>query len=372
MGKSNDRDKLKEELTKRTQESYDRKDKMGSGKGYFKPDSDGNVLPTWKAKPTKEDPHMLDIIPFKAGKKFPQVDEKHPISKGDTVYVLESFVHTNVGPGKEMIVCPAKNYSLPCPICEYVEKRLSKGATWDDIKNIAAKRRCAYNVWVHDSKKEERKGVQIWEASHRFSEKGIQPQAKNPKTGGSIPFAHPSKDIGRMLSFEVDDDTYFTIHGHKLNQRDEDIPEEIMEGAFRLDKYLNLLDYEEILEKFKSAEDDEDEEDDDDEKPKRKSREDDDDEEDEEDEDEKPRRKKKAKDDDDEEDDEPIKKKKKRRSKDEDDEDEDDEPPKKKKKKSKDDDEDEEDEEDEDEPIKKKKKKRSRDDDDDDDEDVPF
>lgn len=358
MGKS---DSLRDELTKRTEEAYNRKDSIGSGKGYFKPDKDGNTLPVWRPKQTKEDPHMLDIIPFKAGKNFPQVDEKHPVGKGDTVYVMELFAHTNIGPGKEMIVCPAKNYSKPCPICEYVEKRLSKGATWNDIMAIAAKRRCVYNVWVHDSKKEERKGVQVWEASHKYSEKGIQPQAKNPKTGGSIPFAHPSKDVGRMLSFEVDDDTYNTIHGHKLNQRDEDIPDEIMEGTFRLDKYLNILDYEEILEKFKSSEDEEVDEI--------------------EDEDEKPRKRKRTTEDEYDDDDKPSKKKRKKLDDDDDEEDED--TPKRKKHSRDDDDDDEEDDDEEDEPIKKRKKRSDDDDDDDvpkkkkkkhsdDDDDVPF
>jgi len=369
MGKRDLRDEFSEdELRSRTQEGYDRKDRMGMSTRYFIVPEDGEALPLWKNKPTKEDPHIIDVIPFRAGKNFPQVDPKHPIKKGDAVYVMEVFTHSNIGPNKKSIVCPSKNYGEPCPICEDVEERLRNGEVWDDVKNVAAKRRCVYNIWCHDSKKEKRKGVQIWEVSHRYSEKEIQAQVKNPRTGGVVPFSHPSQEIGKSVSFETDDDEYNTIHGHKLIDREEDIPTEILEGAFKLDKYLDRPDYDEIKKLYygKKGKKRDDDDDDDADLPVRKKKHDDDDDDDDDiprkkkkyddydDEDEKPKKKRRAidEDDDDVPDYKPPKKKR-------DDDDDDDDIPRKKKRQIEDDDED-------DEPSKKKKKRRDDDDDDDD------
>ena len=113
MGRFN-RNKAKEELLKRTQESSERREGDASMR-YFRSDLD---LPLWGAKPTKEDPHIIDIIPFIAGENYPtKIDKRHAIKKGDYVYLLELYVHTNIGPGKEWIVCPTKNYGNSCPIC---------------------------------------------------------------------------------------------------------------------------------------------------------------------------------------------------------------------------------------------------------------
>lgn len=360
MSKKGLRDEFSEdELRNRTQEGYDRKDRMGSSTRYFIIPEDGEALPLWKNKPTKEDPHIIDVIPFRAGKNFPQVDAKHPIKKGDAVYVMELWVHSNIGPNKKQIVCPSKNYGEACPICEDVEERLRNGEVWDDVKNIAAKRRCVYNIWCHDSKKEKRKGVQVWEVSHRYSEKEIQAQVKNPRTGGVVPFSHPSQEIGKSISFYTDDDEYNTIHGHKLIDREEDIPRDVLEGAYKLDKYLDRLEYEEIAKIYfgKSSKKNKRDEDDDDDAdlPVRKKKRDYDD-----DEDEKPKKKRRAIDEDDD-DDVPDYQPPKKRKYDDDDDDEDDRP--KKKKRVVDDDDDDEDD------RPKKKKKRVVDDDDDDDDD---
>lgn len=234
-----DRKRAKEELLKRQQESYDRKDGE-IGTKYFKTDI---AIPFWKCPVTKDEPHIIDIIPFVAGGHYPQIG-KTPTKKGDPTYLLEAWVHTNIGPGKEMILCPAKNYGRPCPICEEVDRLADEGKEWEDYSSIAPKRRCVYNVVVMDGGKEEKKGVQIWEVSHKYSEKLIQPAAKAPRGGGLIPFSDP--DIGKSIAFEVLNDTYRTIQGHKLVDRDYNISDEVLDAAFTLDELLLELPYEEI------------------------------------------------------------------------------------------------------------------------------
>lgn len=232
-----DRAKAREELLRRTQQSAERREGEMSYK-YFATDKD---LPLWRCGITKEDPHLLDIIPFVAGSQYPRF-AKDPVNEGDLTYYLDIYVHQNIGPGKAQIVCPQRNYGKPCPICEDIEAKVKDGWEWEDYSGIAPKRRCVYNVWVLSDPKEEAKGVQIWEASHRFSEKQIQAQAKAPRGGGVIPFASPEED-GHSISFSVENDEYRTVSGMKLVPRDYVIPDEVLEDAFTLDELIVLLEY---------------------------------------------------------------------------------------------------------------------------------
>lgn len=238
-----DRKKAKEALVKRTEESNVRREGDSSTR-YLRTDI---FFPQWNAKPTKSEPHIIDIIPYIAGKNHTKTDKRNPTKEGDYTYWLEVYAHQNIGPGKEWIVCPARNYGKPCPICENIEERIKEGEEWDDYKDIGLKRRCVYNIVCYDGK-EEAKGVQVWEVSYKFGEGPIQLAAKNPRGGGVVPFSDP--DIGQSISFEVANDTYNTHQGHKLIERKYVIPDEILNSAFVLDDLLYLRTYEDIHQVF--------------------------------------------------------------------------------------------------------------------------
>lgn len=234
-----DRKAMKEELIKRTQESDERKEGEATLR-YFK---DALDLVLAKFGPTKDEPHILDIIPFKAGDKMPDFMK---LKEGKDAYYLDIYVHTNIGPGKVWIVCPSRNYGEPCPICEYIDELDKAGKEYEDYQDIYAKRRCVYNIINQSTVKDAKKGIQIWEASHKYTEKPIQAAAKNPRGGGSIPFSHPDKEVGQSISFSVENDTYRTISGHKLIPRDYDITDDILDQAYKLDQIINILSYREI------------------------------------------------------------------------------------------------------------------------------
>ena len=229
------REQIREEMLKRSQETYTG---IGSYR-YFNAEGD---LPLWSPKPTKETPYIIDILPFQAGENYPILDKRNPIKSGTWVYRLEALVHQNIGPRKEWVICPAVNYGLPCPICEEISERQANGEEYETYSNIANKRRCAYNVIVYNDKDEDI--VQIWEVSYKYSEKQIRLQAKSPRTGGIEPFADP--DVGKSISFEVANDTYRTIQGHKLVARDYTISDEILSKVYKLDEEIVLMTYEEI------------------------------------------------------------------------------------------------------------------------------
>jgi len=243
-----DRKKMRESLIKRSEESAARADGDNNQK-YFRTD-DNSVLPLWKARPTKNEPHIIDIIPFVAGDNFPLDGGRKVVKKDEDAYVLNIAVHSNIGALKEMVVCLAKNYGKSCPICEDFDKRSREGEEWETLKAISPKDRSIYNVLVMTDAKTEAKGVQIWEVSYRQSEKNILAIAKNPRGGGYIPFQHPDGDTGQSIAFEVDDDTYWTPRGFKFVKRDYDIPDEILDKTYCLDELIQVLSYNTIKSKY--------------------------------------------------------------------------------------------------------------------------
>lgn len=239
MSRKFDRKVMRDELIKRTQESEERKEGESFQK-YFKSDAEVTLA---KFGPTKDEPHIVDIIPFIAGDKMPDFMR---VKEGKPAYYIDLYVHQNIGPGKAWVVCPAKNYGKPCPICAYINELEREGKEYEDFAEIAPKRRCVYNIINQSTTKEAKKGIQIWECSHKYSEKPIQNAAKNPRGGGSIAFSHPDKEVGQSISFSVDSDTYKTISGHKLVPRDYDIDDETLEQAHQLDQIIEVLSAKEI------------------------------------------------------------------------------------------------------------------------------
>jgi hypothetical protein len=267
--------RMKEQLLNRIKDSQDYSGGSGGAK-YFKPDIE---LPLWKAGTTKEDPHIIDVIPFMAGANVPRL-EKQNVREGDWVYHIRVFVHQNIGPGKIMVLCPAKNYGKKCPICEEFEERQRHGEEWDEISHLSPSQRCIYNIVVMDGYvnkageriqgRQEKKGVQIWEVSYKYSEKIIKELTKNPR-GGGIPIDFTDPEDGKSVQFSVLDDKYKTNQGHKFIERDYTISEEILKSTYVLDEILNLLSYEEISSIYSGEEHSEQEETEkqEDEKPRR-------------------------------------------------------------------------------------------------------
>lgn len=343
-------------LSKATQRSYDTKDSFGGGVSYLKKDK---KVPLWNCN---DGEHLLDVIPYVAGSNDPNVKE------GEPQYVLDVWVHKGVGALQQSFICPQKNFKSRCPICEkQLQMRKSGEYSDEEIKELNAKRRTLYNVFVWDSKEEIRKGVQVWEVSHFFFEKHLAELSKRPKGGGFIIFSDP--DNGKSISFKKKSKGQnMEFLGHRFEDRDEEgeITDDMLESALCLDELIHIPTVKELQ---KAVEEGFANEDEDDEKPSRgKKRPKDDDEDVDDDED----YSVDDDDDDDEEEEKPKKGKKgkktatKKRVDDDDDDDDDD--------FSDDDDDDDDDDEEEEKPKSKKGRgkkssKKVEDDDDDDDDD---
>ena len=233
-----------DDLKEAVLESYAQKDTF-SFRGIFDPDKIKGAT-FWKPGPGD---HIIDILPYLAGSKNPRR------RKGKAAYIVDIFVHRGVGPNEDQYVCLSKSYNESCPICEYRMERVKEGdATEEEIKALKPSRRAIYAIWDGDDQK---KGVQIWEVAHWFMENPIQSIAKKKGRAGKgdtghVDFPHP--DEGKSVAFEIK-----TIGknrdyvGHQFVDRDEAIPDEILEATPIVDELLYIPSYDEVHAAFFGA-----------------------------------------------------------------------------------------------------------------------
>ena len=108
------------ELQGRTADNYERREGENLFVGFFDPDAMAGI-PTWYAEKGE---HVVNILPYVAGPNDPKVGEGH------TTYILDIYVHHNIGPRDLQFVCLESNYHKPCPVCEE-RNRMRKNPPFD-------------------------------------------------------------------------------------------------------------------------------------------------------------------------------------------------------------------------------------------------
>ena len=315
--------KKKGGFAKRYQASYESKDSGAPAKAgvmdWKKVDGDVNFFSPIEGK------NRINIIPYTIKTKNHPLVKRGEFEVGDSDYVMDVFTHRGVGPSEATVLCLKSTYGKPCPICEQ-SALLRKQGKEKEASDLKPSRRVFYNI--QDTKEPDK--LKVFETSHYLFEKELIDEARDDEEGGFVDFADPidGKEI-KFRASEVQKGTikYKEFKSFAFEDRDDPIPDELLESAISFDEILNVPTYEEV-EKILFGQDDDDE--DEDEAPAKKSKYEDEDD----DEEPEPKKFKPAKNRDDEE------------SDDEESEDEDDEPKKPAKKV-------EEDDEDEPEPPKK-------------------
>lgn len=237
--------KRRSNLGRRTKQQGINKDKRGRLATIFKKDNMPEGIEFWKCD---EGEHLIDILPWFAGDDMPQDDFGNPVSKkGQDDYVLDLFVHTYIGSMKEPFVCPYENFGEPCPICEHMKANFIDDK--DLYDKLRPKRRTVYLVWVHDSREERKKGPQIWEVAHYFMEAELSELAKLPRGGGVVEFAHA--DSGKSIAFNKKGKGKKGIKfsAFKFIDREEELPDRILDKTFALDSIVNMRPSYKVIEK---------------------------------------------------------------------------------------------------------------------------
>ena len=253
-------------LAQRAAESYARKDETGKFRGILK-ETEG--IKIWRPA---EGNHIFDIVPYKTGKHDPR------LPAGTPTYVLDIWVHYNVGATEDSFVCPARTYSAKknpfhlnerCPICEHqneLRKELERvddedqaKALEDHANSLNPKRRVLYNVLVLDSSAEEEKGVQIWDVAHWSMERHLSILSEKKRgpsgatVGGHIPFA--SAKTGKSVVFQKKGKGRNTeFIGHRFEDRQNYvIGLELLQAARCLDEEIVIPSYDDLYLSFHGA-----------------------------------------------------------------------------------------------------------------------
>lgn len=238
------RDRMKKKrkaLRSRHNESVKRRDegdKTSWSSIFNKEEIEKREVIFWRPKKGE---HIIDVIPFEAGLNHPDLD------KGEIGYVVEIEIYRNIGPLNKDFVSPAKVWGEIDPISEFIEEQggyIEDKKVWNKIRTWD---RTIYFIWDHSSVEEEEKGIQVWDVSSFFFAEKVDDQAKIPKGGGSIVWS--DWETGKSICFDIKaSGTYdrpdgskgesIEYSGHKFLDRDEVIPDHILDSTFPLDDLI--------------------------------------------------------------------------------------------------------------------------------------
>jgi hypothetical protein len=237
-------DEFSEELRDAHEESKGRKDGTGKFGTIFK---EGEDIQRWRCKNGE---HVIDVIPYRAGKFDPNRPE------GKAAYFLDIYVHKNVGLTNDSFVCPSRNYKKRCPICEEIKRLADDDVPYEDYKDDVPKRVNVYNITCDDNDDEREKGVMVWDVANFFMEDKLRGLSKNKRTGEPIYYASPKMETGRSISFERRGKGQGNVEfvSHEFLKREYDISKDLLEQAYCLDEIIHIPSYEELLEAFQPEE----------------------------------------------------------------------------------------------------------------------
>ena len=231
---------MQDELNKRIQESYDNRQSTGKFKSVFKEEMQ---IPVWKIGAGE---HLIDILPYMIGEGNPNPKRK----VGEIGDYLNLFIHNGVGVNENQYICLARCYSKPCPVCELRLKLQKEGEDPDSLKSLNPTRRCVYNVVVYDDEKEEAKGVQIMVVAYYFMQRHLDELANPVRPGSARTNYMAYNKTGKSIAFKREGvgakNTSFV--GHKFVDREYDIPDEILDSSFCLEKIVHIPTYNEVYE----------------------------------------------------------------------------------------------------------------------------
>lgn len=168
---------------------------------------------------------------------------------GTMDYVLDTWVHRNIGPDGGDYVCPKQNFGKPCPICEEYERLRS--SDWESAAPFKAKRRSMYVVQPINEKGEGDKEPQIFETSqYKFTEPLLTASKSCAKIGQPyVDFVDP--DEGKIVCVTTKKSKF----GGKdfmeptridFEDRVEEVSDEVLEKCPCLEEFLIVKTYDQL------------------------------------------------------------------------------------------------------------------------------
>ena len=126
---------------------------------------------------------------------IPPIDPRTPWAK-------RVHLHKDIGANKKTFICLKRMFSLPCPICEYADRRKAEGAETSELVAFWPKTRDLIFIYDISNPQAEEKGLRWWDApcddNHAIKE-NIYALSKDPVTQAPIDVSDPEN--GRDIMF---------------------------------------------------------------------------------------------------------------------------------------------------------------------------
>ena len=223
----------------RYQQQFSSKDDGGAKSDVIDWNKAGKVI--W-FKPNNKGQNKFNIIPFEI--KSPN----HPavvsglMKVGDWDYVLDVWVHRNIGPSEATMLCLKKTYGKKCAHCD-AQAALYEEGKEEEAKRIKATRRCYYNVqpWTTSGMADH---CEIFNVSHYLFTKELMEEANACADGtGVVEFANI--DDGKLIECRGAEESSGAqkctkFKSFKFHDRREEIPDEVLASAISMDDFLKV------------------------------------------------------------------------------------------------------------------------------------
>lgn len=216
----------------------------GFGPGYL-------ILPAGVKKfrlDPKSDTANIDVLNYIVNSpKHPEVVGKR-INIGDQWYEFTFYIHSNIGPMDEKVICPT-SIGLPCPICEK-HRVLSRDETADTeaVDVLRNKMRQLFNVIDLEHFDD---GVQVWDCSFYkgFGEKLVKKLRRGPIEWACFAFLSGGMSINLECSKgKFGKGNYAEIDAINFVKREQDYEDSMLPQMIDLDACLDVKPYKELQE----------------------------------------------------------------------------------------------------------------------------
>ena len=203
----------------------------------------------------------LNILPYqiKTNKHPEVVAGRRKVGQWD--YLLDVWVHRNLGPNKKDMLCPKATYGKACPACEEKTKLYDEGRD-EEAKAFSASRRTIYNVQLIGRNGPEDAPMIFATSHHCFNKELIEEASASSRGPSPIPFASIGPD-GKVVSFRVSEKelgktSYCEAKSFQFLDRDEEVSDEVLEQCASLDEFLVVPTAKQIMDAMYGTEEDED------------------------------------------------------------------------------------------------------------------
>jgi len=191
----------------------------------------------------------LDIMPYEVtGENHPDRDDEYGIAvPGELWYKRPYWLHRNIGPNNDAIVCPT-SIKKKCPICEYRSQQLKDGADWND-ESIRALKPSMRNLYVVIPKghKNYSEDPHIWDISQFLFQEKLNEEIQENEEYETFPDLEEGFTLKIRFSEEqLGNNKFADTSRIDFIDRDEEYDEDILEKIPNLDEVLVVMPYKTI------------------------------------------------------------------------------------------------------------------------------